>query len=772
MTNKHLLFALIAITLRVSAGNAQDPSFQQITAPVYQNNQLLKFPFTGGLNAPQFSAADLNNDGANDLVIFDRAGNVVLTFINNLTGGTAAYYYAPEFAHTFPKHEDYMLMRDYNNDGVPDIFCAPFGNVAAQEIRVFRGYYQDNVLHFTPVYFNYPNCTYCNSLYIYYPDQIPGVWNNFPVAPSDYPSVDDIDGDGDLDIVAFSAGNSTYLSYLRNMSVEKGYGTDSLHYELVDKCWGKLFENGLEKCRSKLSPSPDICAVPFTSGDLEDRDAAHPGATVLTFDRDNDGDKDVLIGNISFDCLNFLVNGGTPQNAWMVDQDTIFPKEDVTVNLLSFPAAYYLDINNDNKKDLIVAPNSPTINEDRSNVWWYNTVPNGNGFNFELQTKKLFNSDMIDMGTATHPAFADVNGDGLLDMVVGNYGYYTPGGIGQPAIYTNTRLYLYLNTGTASAPEFTLNNTDWLNAAEFGPNEYDLAPAFGDLDADGDLDLVVGNNNGYIFTYFNQASAGNPMNLVRDTDPMWLTMDVGQVSTPVIFDLDSDGLPDILMGEKTGNINFYKNIGTPTEPAFNPDENLAPNIPNLGAINTQGIPNGVGHSAPQIINTGAGLLLVTGTQDGHFEAYQLAGATATAYPEVDLNWGKVDVGWRSTPAFADLDEDGTLEMVAGNVRGGLTLFKTQLKPWAPPVDTYAIPEKIDFQLFPNPAAEQTVLLISGKTGSRFQWKVYDLLGRLMIAGNTTNKSMVINTNDLANGLYIVTVSDGSFNSTKRLVISK
>ena len=90
MTNKHLLFALIAITLRVSAGNAQDPSFQQITAPVYQNNQLLKFPFTGGLNAPQFSAADLNNDGANDLVIFDRAGNVVLTFINNLTGGTAA----------------------------------------------------------------------------------------------------------------------------------------------------------------------------------------------------------------------------------------------------------------------------------------------------------------------------------------------------------------------------------------------------------------------------------------------------------------------------------------------------------------------------------------------------------------------------------------------------------------------------------------------------------------------------------------------------------
>jgi FG-GAP-like repeat/Secretion system C-terminal sorting domain len=543
-----------------------------------------------------------------------------------------------------------------------------------------------------------------------------------------------------------------------------------LQYELADICWGKIFENGLERCRSRLSPSPDECATPFTSGEVEDRDgAAHPGATVLTFDRDNDGDKDLILGNISYDCLNYMLNGGTPQNAWMVEQDTTFPKEDVPVDLLSFPAAYFLDINNDDVKDLIVAPNSPSINEDRANVWWYKTVQNGNITDFKLESKKLFTSEMIDLGTATHPAFADVNGDDLLDMVVGNYGYYTPAGPDQPAVYTNTRLYLYLNTGTFAAPEFILQDTDWLGMSEFAPNEYDLAPAFGDLDGDGDLDLVVGNNNGYLYTYFNSGGPGNAMNLTRDTDPLWLTMDVGQISTPVIYDLDGDGLMDIIVGEKTGNINFYKNTGTPTEPAFNPDETAAPNIANLGAINTQTIPNGIGHSAPQFINTSSGLLLITGTQDGHFEAYQVTGATANAYPLVDARWGGVDVGWRSTPAFADLDEDGILEMVAGNVRGGVSLFRTVLSPFTPPVNTSNLVEEVKFQLQPNPATDLTQLLISGKTGTSFEWTVYDLLGRRVTGGHTTTKSIDIATATWPKGVYVVTVSDGQHLATKKLI---
>lgn len=771
MSKKHCFYSLLFLFVVVSSNiQAQNAAFKAITCPVTQNNFTLPYPFTGGLNAPQFNAVDLNQDGALDLMIFDRSSNSILTFLNNLTGGVNAYYYAPEYARTFPKLTDYVLLRDYNNDGAMDIFCAP-DEPGAQEMRVFKGRFENGVLRFDPFYFTYPGCTTCKKLYIYYPDQIPGLWNNFPIAGSDYPSVDDIDGDGDLDIVAFSAGNSVYLTYLQNMSVERGFGTDSLQFIYADRCWGKFFENGLIKCRSCLSATPDACAACLTGGGvIEERDGVHPGASVLTFDHDKDGDKDVIVGNISFNCLNLLINGGTPQNAWMTAQDTTFPSENVEVDLLSFPAAYHLDINNDGEKDLLISPNSPTLHEDRNNVWWYeNTNPSGSA-SFELQTRKLFTSNMIDLGTASHPAFADVNSDGLTDLIVGNYGYYTPAQNGNPQRFTNASLYLYLNTGTNNAPAFTLADADWLGMSQYAPNDYEFAPAFGDLDGDNDLDLLVGSNLGAFYAFFNQAGPDNPMNLVESFDVMWLTMDVGQVSMPVIFDLDQDGLMDIIVGERNGNINFYKNIGSPTEPMYNPDENAAPNIPNLGAINTQIIPNGIGFSAPQVVVINGSTLLITGAQDGQMEAYQLTGPVATAFPVVDLNWGNINAGNRSCPAFADLTGDGKLEVVLGNQRGGLQLFGTELSAFVPPVNVGSPSiSDFEFQLIPNPTLDHTIIVMKGNWKQEKNWVLVDVLGRIIQKGNTNQTQITLNTRDLSAGIYYVQVEMGDAVGVKKLI---
>lgn len=113
-----------------------------------------------------------------------------------------------------------------------------------------------------------------------------------------------------------------------------------------------------------------------------------------------------------------------------------------------FPGAYILDVNNDDKKDLIVTPNSPTLLEDRRNVWFFENVSRDESFQFEYRNKSLFVGDMIDMGTVSHPAFGDVNGDGLFDLVVGNFGYYSKPPESPQVSYYNSRLYLYLNTGT------------------------------------------------------------------------------------------------------------------------------------------------------------------------------------------------------------------------------------------------------------------------------------------------------------------------------------
>ena len=761
---------LLAIASMVWANimSAQTPQmFERFNPPLRVNGKDLAYPFAGGLNAPQWSVADLDHNLLQDIVLFDRVGNVVLTFINEGTTGSPNYVFRQEYASNFPVGLiDWMLMRDFDQDGAMDIFCAAFSQ-ASQEIQVFKGYYDGYGLKFAPHLFTYPpSCSSCNPLYIFYPDENPAFWNNFPINRGDIPSIDDIDGDGDLDIVAFSAGTSTSLTMLKNTSVENGLPLSKPQYELYDNCWGDFFENGMERCHAQLSCHPDTC---YTNCALvgpavvKERDALHPGATATTYDHDNDGDKDLLLGGVSYPCINMMTNGGTPQNAWMTAQDTAFPSNNVPVELNSFPATYYLDYDIDGKKDLIVALNNPTSGEDRKGVWYYkNTSPVPGQHNFELQSKDLFQGDMLDVGTAAHPSFADVNADGLLDLVVGNYGYYSF--ISGQAIFTNSRLVLYLNIGTPEAPAFEMADNDFAGLSQFSPQDYDFSPTFGDIDSDGDLDLLVGNNLGGIYSFRNTAGPGQPMILQYDTNPMWLSLDViGSVSAPIVYDLDGDGLQDLLLGERAGNINFFKNNGTAAQPAYSP----SPTIQKIGQIDTKIPPEVVGMSTPAIFHTPDGPIIVTGAQRGHLEAYYLQGASQDTFPAISINWGNIDEGNRSHPAFADLDNDGVLDMAVGNQRGGIALYKTELVDINVPLNT-TIQNIPDLRISPNPA--RAWVRVDWPVTTATRWQAFNALGQLVAGGETTHGSFSIEVSNWKPGIYMLKVEAAGKSATGRLVV--
>jgi len=260
------------------------------------------------------------------------------------------------------------MLRDFNGDGIEDIFAySDVPGIAGA--LVYTGSYTNNHLTFERFPFSSEEFNF---------DLIPfntsGGLSNLYVNFIDYPAIDDIDGDGDLDILTFALGGG-HVYFYENQSIEMGYGLDSLIYLLEDNCWGRFYESGISEIVD-LSPGVDSCAFGFGGNLVEDR---HAGSTLLTLDYDNDGDKELILGDLSFNNLNMLHNGGDNGFAFMVDQDTFSPKNTLVVDIPIFPASFLMDVDNDGKKDLLASPNGDQTSKDYETVWFYKNT-NSNEF--------------------------------------------------------------------------------------------------------------------------------------------------------------------------------------------------------------------------------------------------------------------------------------------------------------------------------------------------------------------------------------------------------
>ncbi len=87
-----------------------------------ENRGYFPYPWAGGMNSCQFGEMDLNMDGKKDLVVFDRMGNRLMTFLNQGSPGNISYTWAPEYQAYFPEISDWIILKDYNGDGKEDIF--------------------------------------------------------------------------------------------------------------------------------------------------------------------------------------------------------------------------------------------------------------------------------------------------------------------------------------------------------------------------------------------------------------------------------------------------------------------------------------------------------------------------------------------------------------------------------------------------------------------------------------------------------------------------
>ncbi len=737
---------LLALTLVLPLlGAAQ--TFPRLDIPVTVDGVNLQAPFTGGLNAPQFSEVDLDGDGKLDLYIFDRIGGVHLTFLNLATQpGETNYAFAPEYIPAFPPVDHYVLLRDYDGDGVADIFASA-GDESIPGLKVYKGRREGSLLAFDRIRFP---CFQFDVLPVRLSN---GSCTNVLAQFPEYPAIDDLDGDGDLDVLS-TALSGAHLVWYQNRSVEEGFGRDSLLFVIQDDCWGRFAITPFSPTFN-LSPDGNECANPFHDPTHPHEGPLHGGSTLLTIDMDNDGDKDLFYGDLLFPTINFGRNGGTPQSAWITEQDPTFDSDGVSVEIPDFPAAYWIDLDNDGLKDFVAAPNNINATLDREVVWFYKNLGSNETPAFAFQQRDLLVNEMLDFGTGANPALADVNGDGLTDLVVGNHDHTLlddiPGDI-------DSRLRLFLNVGSASEPAFELADDDWLgfrSLAQVAPNPHSFAPTFADLDQDGDLDLLVGERFGSLFFAENLAGPGNPMQF-GPIEPNWQGINVGQFSTPAVADLDRDGLPDLVIGERNGNLNFFPNQGSVGNPQFHPVPDEAPNNPFLGQINTSEPFYVTGYSAPVVLGSGDSLFILSGSEEGSLQLYfvEPANLASGPFPQVNPRFG----GWRegtiTRPALADLTGDDILEMVVGNWRGGLGAFGTNFKMDGTVSATAEVAPALLFTVSPNPTQGTLLLQLSPRLlPARVQ--LFDLHGKLLLESPLESPTLTLNLQPLPPGLYLL-----------------
>jgi hypothetical protein len=734
-----LWLSFCLLTVYCPTVNAQFRLAEEVE--VYIDGEKLSNPWAGGINQPQISSFDLNNDGFEDLVIFDKSGGVYLTFLNEGILGSELYVYDPSYEPVFPVRADWALFKDYNGDGLPDLFsytAAGFGVWKAMRDA------ESGDLSFDLV-----------NNQVQYQDGA----SRSPVFTSraDLPGFADINGDGDLDIITFGTFGG-FVRYFENLTVENGWDPDSLLFEFTDNCWGNWFESSL--CNGgDLNVS---CFGKPPEKELEDLIArAHAGSTVLPLDNDQDGDVDLLLGDAGCPNLVLLRNGGNASSALITGQDTIFPSETVQASFETFLAAFDLDVNQDGKRDLLVAPNDDSEARNARNIWYYRNI-SADSLVTEFVQEDFLGETMVDEGAETRVCFADLSGDGLADILVGRLNRRDSES--EPAL---SGLTYFRNIGTADLASFEWVTSDYAGASSLGRQS--LAPATGDLDGDGDLDLLLGDAGGNLHFFRNQAGPGNPADLVLD-EMDFQGINFGVQSTPALFDLNRDGLLDLVLGERNGNLNYLRNIGTVSAPVFLLESEF------WGQVDTRRSGLTVGSSSPFLrLNEGNQIELYVGSQSGYIYRYSnLDGNLSGTFTLEDSSWGGLNPGQKSSLAMGDMNGDGLVDVLVGNIRGGIQLFTG--KDVEPPIGLPMTTPPGKIRIWPNPARDVLFVdwsdILSGQTGNQIgaisasqdgdlQWSLMRSDGTITATGSLaegfSSKPFQIDVSNQPGGLYFISI---------------
>ena len=204
------------------------------------------------------------------------------------------------------------------------------------------------------------------------------------------------------------------------------------------------------------------------------------------------------------------------------------------------------------------------------------------------------------------------------------------------------------------------NPLDFINLSAGGST-----PTFADIDADGDFDAFIGDNNGNI-TYFQNDGEGN-FSLADNAENPFNGLGVSLVSAPAFADIDADDDLDAFIGSRDG-IDYFENDGEGNFIDVPSSENPLDILNRNGAIDLK--PTFADIDADNDLDAFVGLgsgAIASFENDGEGNFVELTGD--------DNPFDDVSLSADSAPTFADIDGDGDLDALIGSSSGGLSYFQ-------------------------------------------------------------------------------------------------
>ena len=377
------------------------------------------------------------------------------------------------------------------------------------------------------------------------------------------------------------------------------------------------------------------------------------GSQMILFSNTS-ADNNLPLGDIGFEILDKCYGGIDETGTDLIVNAPCFFSEGYrTKKHTATKTLLFFDNDNDGDLDLFYG----TSERETNPVYYFENGKVDLSFYKDtfIHMDTAFFPQMIESQIPTAPAmsYVDVDLDGELDLILST----NEKDKSSFPIHEKNNALLFLNDKTTTNPAFNFQQNDFLvgNMIDFGAH---TAPVFGDLDGDGDQDLVFATNGDHYYTgdtadflvYFeNIGTSASPDFKLVDEDYLGLKAMKYTGLVPAFSDIDVDNDLDLFLGKGDGTIAQYENTGTSSSPIFSLKTET------FATIDVQS------SAAPYFydLNEDGKLDLLVGTFDGNIHFYENTGTVdLPTFSMVTDSLGKIVVN--ELILTSEIGPEGTL----------------------------------------------------------------------------------------------------------------